>query len=309
MSLLLLAGDHPPDDEASSAIRPLSLKSISSQAGQGRQEAINGGGIRKGQQQLSKQKPLLGEIRKRKRISLRLSVAVHNGGNDIWKLRPGRQLGWNSIMLQGNASWSSLGDVIWAKKRHPKTIRYSLFVSLHSSDVTHWLRINDLRNALSVLQGIPKTGHSSDTARASFHRGVQPVSRPFYLQQLAPTMSLNSLSLWWAPLNMNYLRFLPSLLGFAGEVLSFSVPLFLQVVTGMSPATVDCLFCRNDLWVLLWVFALFSPPHHWKLKSFGLNSCSMCMNNPKFLLQSCRNSLDSYFHFPFWCQRKQERYK
>lgn len=83
MSLLLLAGDCPPDEEASSAVRPLSLKSISSQAGQGWQKAINGGGIWKGQKQLRKQKPSLGEIRKRKQISLQLSVAVRNGGNDI----------------------------------------------------------------------------------------------------------------------------------------------------------------------------------------------------------------------------------
>lgn len=33
------------------------------------------------------------------------------------------------------------------------------------------------------------------------------------------------------------------------------------------------------------------------------------MNNPQFLLQSHKNSLDTYFYIPFWCQRKQERYK
>jgi len=70
MSLLLLAGDLSPDEEASSAVRSLSLKSISSQAGRGWQEAINGGDIWKGQQQLSKQKPLLREIRQRNQLSL-----------------------------------------------------------------------------------------------------------------------------------------------------------------------------------------------------------------------------------------------
>lgn len=203
-----------------------------------------------------------------------------------------------------------LGRYYLGQEETSKTlyIRF-LFVSLHNSDVTHWLRINALRNALSVLRDIPKMGHSPNTARTSFHGGAQPVSRPFCLQQLAPTMSLNSHSLCWAPLNMKDLCFLPSLLGFAGEVLTLSVPQFPHVVRGMSPAAEDCLFCRDDLWVLIWGFAFFSPSYHWKLKSFGLNtnSCSMCMNNPQFLLQSCRNSLDSYFYFCFWCQRKQER--
>lgn len=46
---------------------------------------------------------------------------------------------------------------------------------------------------------------------------------------------------------MKDLCFLPSLLGFAREVLTLSLPQFLQVVTGMSLAAVNRLFCRNDL--------------------------------------------------------------
>lgn len=84
---------------------------------------INGGGVWKGQKQLSEQKPLLGEMRKRKPTSLGLSVAACSGGNDIWKLRPGRQPGWNSAVLGGNGSCSSLGDVIWAKNRDPIPVR------------------------------------------------------------------------------------------------------------------------------------------------------------------------------------------
>lgn len=99
------------------------------------------------------------------------------------------------------------------------------------------------------------------------------------------------------------------------RIYTFCLPCWALLGRSLSILCLSFSSCEQGWALQLWVAqfaeiisefsseALFhsSLPSTENWSNFGLNtnSCSMCMNTPHFLLQSCRNSLDSYFYFSF----------